>query len=96
MVKSIGKKVATIDTRRGAPVTARITGEALQRIRKRILVRDMYTCCECGDVSTYLVIDHIVPLHLGGRETDENRQCLCVPCHEIKSAGEASDRARGG
>lgn len=38
-------------------------------------------------------LDHIVPLVDGGGHELTNLQTLCVPCHRVKSAGEASLRA---
>jgi 5-methylcytosine-specific restriction endonuclease McrA len=61
----------------GSPVaTDRIRGWELTKIRKRILLRDLYTCQVCGFISTNLEVDHIIPLHLGGPESDYNRQSL--------------------
>jgi 5-methylcytosine-specific restriction protein A len=40
------------------------------------------------------VVDHIVPLAIGGTDTDDNVQSLCDPCHERKTALE--DTAHGG
>jgi 5-methylcytosine-specific restriction endonuclease McrA len=31
-------------------------------------------------------------LHLGGAESDENRQLLCVPCHNAKTLSEEGKR----
>jgi 5-methylcytosine-specific restriction endonuclease McrA len=31
-------------------------------------------------------VDHVVPLALGGADTDENLQVLCSPCHAGKTA----------
>ena len=93
-IKSIEKRIATIDLRRGSQVTTRITGRKLQRIRERILIRDEYTCRKCGHVSRRLEVDHITPLHMGGVEADSNRQALCSSCHGVKTEGET--RAREG
>ena len=38
-------------------------------------------------------VDHIVPLWAGGVNEDENLQLLCVPCHKVKTAREATQRA---
>lgn len=38
--------------------------------------------------------DHVVPLWRGGRESPENRQSLCQPCHAEKTKDEAGQRAR--
>ena len=39
-------------------------------------------------------VDHVMPLHLGGAESDENRQWICPDCHKRKS--EQEERERGG
>ena len=87
-------KVSVLDTRCAStlPAVERIRGYKLTQIRQRILLRDEYTCQRCGHVSINLEIDHIYPLHLGGKETDENRQALCKDCHALKSEREAKDR----
>lgn len=33
-------------------------------------------------------LDHIIPLHKGGTDTDDNRQGLCHECHTEKSKNE--------
>lgn len=87
--------IKTIDTRVGSSVAIeRIRGGRLKTIRERILMRDEYTCRMCGHVSIDLIVDHIIPLHLGGQESDDNRQALCMPCHEIKNALEEKERGR--
>ena len=91
-LQSIGHRVATLETKRGCDAVQRIVGRELQRIRDRILLRDEYTCQKCGRVTVDLEVDHIVPLHLGGQESDANRQCLCRTCHDIKSAVEGKER----
>jgi len=78
--------------------TDRITGSAHQKIRKRILMRDEYTCRICGKTldERYLIVDHICPLADGGREDDSNRQLLCISpaggCHKIKTDRENKER----
>lgn len=83
-------RVTTLDTRRAlAPEgDARIRGRALQRIRDR-QYRTQPFCVRClsmGVHRTYTVIDHIVPLGLGGKELPANRRPLCDPCHDIVTA----------
>lgn len=86
-------KIRTIDTRRGAPVAQeRIRGYELTKIRQRIGLRDEWTCRLCGMVTQHGEVDHVVPLHLGGQETDKNRQYLCSPCHRSKSEKEEKNR----
>lgn len=92
-LSTLKPRVSTIDTRKGAsPAVKRITGHALQRIRERILLRDEYTCRVCGRVSRDLEVDHKVPLHLGGAESDSNRWALCATCHQAKSDREEKER----
>jgi len=89
---TLKRKVDMIDLSRGGPVVQRIVGRELQRIRERILLRDEYTCRKCGSVTVDLVVDHVVPLCVGGAESDVNRQCLCKRCHDLKSEAEGKER----
>jgi 5-methylcytosine-specific restriction endonuclease McrA len=61
-----------------------------------ILERDKWKCRKCG-VSTPRelrgtrksnapVVDHVIPLKLGGPHTRTNMQCLCYKCNATKSA----------
>lgn len=89
----LGHRVERISVKVGTDVaTERIRGRKLDRIRKRILLRDGYTCQMCGRVSSRLEVDHRVPLHLGGSESDENRWSLCLQCHQAKTEQEEKDR----
>lgn len=91
---TLGNRVKTVDTSRGASVAVeRIRGHELVKIRERILLRDGYACRACGRVSVDNQVDHIMPLHLGGRESDENRQTLCQVCHDEKTEAEGKERA---
>lgn len=52
--------------------------------RKRRLMRSRGLCEWClekGRVAAADVVDHIVPLALGGDDTDENTRNLCNECH---------------
>lgn len=76
--------------------TKRIRGRELQRIRKRILQRDPL-CIECKKhkrVRASTQVDHIVPLYIGGEESDDNRQGLCDQCHEKKTRIDLGHRQR--
>ena len=85
--------IATIDTRRGAPVAVeRIRGRARQRTRNRIMLRDGYTCQVCGRVTADLEVDHVIPLYAGGNNSDSNLQSLCKACHKLKSDQEEGGR----
>ena len=89
-LSSIELKTPAIDIRVGSkPGTERITGWQLVKIRKRIMLRDGYKCQVCGRVTVDGEVDHLQPLHLGGRESDANRQWICrEPCHRLKTEEE--------
>ena len=82
----LNSKVATINTDKAATFSVnRITGRELGRIRKRIAVRDMCVCQRCHQPTSEFEIDHRIPLFMGGSDSDENRQLLCIACHKLKS-----------
>ena len=92
---TIAHRVTMVDVRRGSsPAVERIRGRQLQKIDARIAQRDEYTCRVCGRVTVDGEVDHLTPLHLGGAESDENRQWLCLECHDAKT--EREERTRGG
>lgn len=68
----------------------RLRGRPGERQRKRR--RQMHPlCAECaklGIVRATDEIDHIIPLALGGTDTDDNVQGLCSPHHAEKTATE--------
>lgn len=60
-----------------------------KRQRARILERDAFACKRCGAKpvdGVRLVVDHIVPVALGGSSDDGNLQTLCEPCNQGKAA----------
>lgn len=66
--------------------------------RRRIRERDCGLCQECkrqGRTTIGHPVDHIVPLWAGGSDDDTNKETLCTPCHDAKSAREAKQRAAG-
>jgi 5-methylcytosine-specific restriction protein A len=97
-LKCIKPTIKTLSQSRGAELatvaTKRITGRRCQQSRQEIAERDGYRCQMCGRLTTRYEIDHVVPLHLGGRDDSDNKQLLCIPCHELKSKAEGN--ARGG
>jgi len=66
--------------------------------RKRIRERDCGLCQQCkreGRTTIGHPVDHIVPLWAGGSDEDSNKETLCTPCHDAKSAREAKQRGAG-
>lgn len=60
-------------------------------LRKKILLRDNYTCKKCGNSASkepnlLLEIDHIIPLAKGGMTSEDNLQVLCWRCNRSKGA----------
>ena len=78
--------------------TERVRGCRLQRTRSRLL-RGEPLCRQCLEhdvIRPATQIDHIVPLHCGGEETDSNRQPLCDECHYRKTVTERGARPHFG
>lgn len=67
---------------------SRITGSAGVEQRKRIRLRDNYTCCMCRRAVRVGEVDHKIPLEKGGSNDDDNLWLLCNPCHKIKTASD--------
>lgn len=88
-------------TQRPADVAAtpRTTGRRLQARRLRWWRRNPLcgateaglrtgpdsSCAREGIVRVWTQLDHIVPLHKGGPDTDANMQGLCDSCHDVKT-----------
>lgn len=59
-----------------------------KELRKKIMIRDKYTCQICGKYmpdEVGLQIDHIVPVAKGGKSIPLNLQVLCSKCNGSKS-----------
>lgn len=62
-------------------------GRPWRRLRQEILVRDAYTCCECGRIAVIgMEVDHIVSLARGGTDHPSNLRAMCRACHAAKTA----------
>jgi 5-methylcytosine-specific restriction endonuclease McrA len=53
--------------------------------RRRIFIRDEYTCQYCGKQTLDLTLDHVVPRHIGGKHTWDNIVSACKPCNQRKA-----------
>jgi hypothetical protein len=54
-------------------------------VRLVVFQRDGGRCVECGS-GFDLQYDHVIPLALGGANTEANLQILCAPCNQAKGA----------
>ncbi|WP_312517297.1 HNH endonuclease signature motif containing protein [Massilia sp.] len=50
-------------------------------------------CLREGRTTVGYPVDHIIALADGGTDDDDNKETLCQPCHDAKSAREARQRA---
>ena len=69
------------------------------KVYRDILVKQDWKCgCKCGETLHGLGwdfhFDHILPLHLGGKDEPENLQALKRGHHKRKSDKETADRAK--
>lgn len=82
--------------------TDRIRGRRGMAIRADFLSRFPLCrhCDERGRVALAVVVDHVVPLALGGSDTEANKQGLCESCNKVKTAQDqaaiAAARVGGG
>jgi 5-methylcytosine-specific restriction protein A len=72
----------------------RLRGSALQRRRVRLLSRAPLCehCRLAGRVRLADELDHIIPLFMGGTDTEDNLQPLCTDCHARKTADECGTK----
>ncbi len=78
-------------------VTKRKTGRAGVDARTRYL-RLHPLCLHCerrGITRAAEEVDHIIPLHAGGEDTEANKQSLCRQCHLLKTAADMNYRPKG-
>ena len=43
-------------------------------------------CIRQSRVTAAQEVDHVIALANGGKDTDDNLQSLCIPCHQAKTA----------
>jgi hypothetical protein len=63
-------------------------------IRRRIFLRDNYTCRYCGKRGVRLECDHVVPVSRGGSHEDSNLATACFGCNRSKRAKTPSEWKR--
>lgn len=59
-----------------------------KRVRYEVLRRDNHACRYCGATApeTKLVVDHVVPVALGGADAPTNLVAACEPCNSGKTS----------
>lgn len=93
------RKLGTFADGRRSTRHERGYGSEWEKIRKRILSRDKGLCqvCKANDrVSVARQVDHIIPKAEGGQDEDDNLQSICITCHQLKTAAEATRGRRAG
>ena len=85
----------------GTPLSDTTSAMSIPYLRKKFTPSQRYEiafnqaakCRTCSDVlKENFHIDHIVPLHVGGSNTIENVQALCLDCHANKTKHETRQR----
>lgn len=85
-----GKMVRSITTSIAVPSVVRLGAfikvphKRIMLSRKNIIKRDGGTCRYCGYKKSDMTVDHIVPKHLGGKDTWENLVAACAECNNKK------------
>lgn len=85
--------------KRIAPPTPRLRGRKAVAVRRRRMARSdglCEWCTERGYTVFATVVDHIVPLALGGADEDRNTRNLCDACHAEATADQFGHRMPGG
>ncbi len=64
------------------------------RLTKReILRRDNFTCQYCGQKTSFLTVDHVLPRRLGGRYSWDNLVTACPSCN-LRKGSRTIDQAQ--
>lgn len=85
-----GKRIRSVTTSIAVPSVVRLGGyikvphKRIMLSRKNIIKRDGGICQYCGHKKTDMTVDHIVPKHLGGKDTWENLVAACAECNNKK------------
>ena len=69
----------------GEPGRRKNRPKLTRAVKRKVLMRDGYTCQTCGTQED-LTIDHRIPLVKGGSNAISNLQVLCRQCNLTKGA----------
>ena len=61
-----------------------LSRESWTRVREIVRRKDRETCQYCGDHASCGEVDHILPLHHGGRDSLDNLVWACLDCNREK------------
>jgi 5-methylcytosine-specific restriction endonuclease McrA len=61
--------------------------------RRRVFIRDQYTCQYCGRQTREVTLDHVLPRYMGGEHSWDNVVTACKACNQQK-AGRTPREAR--
>lgn len=78
---------------RNGNTTQRGYGASWRNLRSVVIHRDRGLCQVClvvGRVTEFFAVDHKIPKSKGGGDDISNLQCICDPCHKIKTATQDS------
>ena len=50
-----------------------------------VLAKSNFNCNHCTHHFSFLTLDHITSMCIGGKNNKDNIQALCSKCHELKS-----------
>ena len=64
----------------------RVPHKKIDLSRKNILRRDGLRCQYCGNATTPLTVDHVIPRSRGGGDSWENLTTACVLCNNRKGS----------
>lgn len=53
--------------------------------RRRVFIRDQYTCQYCGQETSEVTLDHVLPRYMGGEHTWDNVVTACKTCNQRKA-----------
>ena len=53
--------------------------------RRRVFIRDRYTCQYCGKQTRELTLDHVIPRHMDGEHSWDNIVSACKACNQRKA-----------
>jgi 5-methylcytosine-specific restriction endonuclease McrA len=85
-----GQRIRSVSTSIAVPSVVRLGAfirvphKRIMLSRKNIIKRDGGLCQYCGQKSTSMTVDHVIPKNQGGKDTWENLVAACAKCNNRK------------